>query len=114
MFGGSCIGVICLVISLEFLRRAQREFDGYVARRQQRTMPAARTQDDSTLYSSEHSSKQAVSNATSAQEPVAQRSLSMLELLPAQIVRSLLHMIQFAVAYFIMLLAMYYNGMVEL
>ena len=33
-FAGSCIGVVLLVMSLEFLRRAQREFDRYLARRQ--------------------------------------------------------------------------------
>ena len=27
MFAGSCIGVICLVLSLEFLRRVAREYD---------------------------------------------------------------------------------------
>jgi copper transporter 1 len=30
MFAGSYIGVICLVTSLEFLRRVQREYDGYL------------------------------------------------------------------------------------
>lgn len=32
MFAGSCIGVICLVICLEGLRRAQREYDAYLVR----------------------------------------------------------------------------------
>ena len=32
MFAGSCIGVICLVMCLEALRRLQREYDAYLVR----------------------------------------------------------------------------------
>ncbi|KAH8147703.1 uncharacterized protein LAJ45_08168 [Morchella importuna] len=57
MFAGSCIGVFLLVLLLEFLRRAQREYDRYI-----------------------------------------------------QAIRAGIYMLQFGLAYFIMLLAMYYNG----
>ncbi|KAJ5095708.1 hypothetical protein NUU61_005064 [Penicillium alfredii] len=33
MFAGSCIGVICLVLCLEFLRRVSREYDAFIVRR---------------------------------------------------------------------------------
>lgn len=36
MFAGSCIGVILLVISLEFLRRSAKEYDRYILRQFQR------------------------------------------------------------------------------
>lgn len=35
MFAGSCIGVICLVIVLEFLRRVAREYDAFIVHRAQ-------------------------------------------------------------------------------
>ena len=109
MFAGSCIGVILLTISLEFLRRAQREYDGFVAGRQQRGHVTL-THDHSGISSNGSSSKQAIDIAAAAQGPVVRRHARVVELLPVHIIRSLLHMLQFAVAYFIMLLAMYYNG----
>ncbi|CAG7926487.1 unnamed protein product [Penicillium olsonii] len=118
MFAGSCIGAICLVISLEFLRRAGREYDAYLVRQArlrqssrgsllgdtiQRTSPD--TENDPTMSAS---SKQAASSATDGsvnRSPILYRPS-----LAEHTVRSLIHMVQFAVAYIVMLLAMYYNG----
>ncbi|KAF9884316.1 Copper Transporter integral membrane protein that functions in high affinity copper transport [Aspergillus nanangensis] len=80
MFAGSCIGVICLVLCLEFLRRIGREYDQFIIRRSH-----LRAHTDSVLL------------------PVRPTVVE-------QTVRALLHMLQFAVAYFVMLLAMYFNG----
>ncbi|CAP94742.1 Pc18g05180 [Penicillium rubens Wisconsin 54-1255] len=82
MFAGSCIGVICLVLSLELLRRLGRVYDSFIVRR-------ARLR---RLYIQEGM--------------LAPYRPSLVE----HSVRSLLHMVQFAVAYIIMLLAMYFNG----
>jgi solute carrier family 31 (copper transporter), member 1 len=105
-FAGSCIGVILLVLSLELLRRGQREFDRYLRR------PLARNDSEA------GSGSEASGTAKGTQIRVAGLGLpawagsqkaSKLKLWQ-QAVRSLLYMLQFAVGYFIMLLAMYYNG----
>lgn len=150
MFAGSCIGVICLVLVLELLRRVGREYDAFILRRARLTrmyMPGpsdaidppevgnntyqsvstddtaskyATTQDDaiSTAPDSSSTTKHLKHNAVSNGAPILAGPLpprsgvldpyrpSIVE----QVVRALLHMLQFAVAYFIMLLAMYFNG----
>ena len=143
MFAGSCIGVICLVLCLEFLRRVGREYDAFIIRRAK-----LRHQ----YLSSEHSSASASllqtpknepnGNGTGSdsdqQQPPPQQDenkatattaaaaatattrrratpfdgdqLIIRPTLVEQFVRATLHLFQFAVAYFIMLLAMYFNG----
>lgn len=119
MFAGSCIGVICLVISLEFLRRAGREYDAYIVRQARLRQPSraadlGNTCDDNSCPGAENefsipgSSKQATAVANGAF--VARGSVPYRPSLAEHTVRSLIHMVQFAVAYIVMLLAMYYNG----
>lgn len=100
-FAGSCIGVVLLVVALELVRRAQREFDNRVLKSRR----------SSTLSPAE--------SASGSPSQAKQATVSLLRLVPAssytpklweQVVRSLLYMVQFAVGYIIMLLAMYYNG----
>ena len=164
MFAGSCIGVICLVLSLELLRRLGREYDSFIVRRARlrrlymsdssttqstsnvplrsegNTKPAsnccgANAEPDATFSSAEDditpmpsspqtdgaSKKQASVIAAAASANVirdggVQRERQEGTLAPYRpslvehSVRSLLHMVQFAVAYIIMLLAMYFNG----
>ncbi|CAK7271567.1 Copper Transporter integral membrane protein that functions in high affinity copper transport [Sporothrix epigloea] len=83
MFAGSCIGVVLLVMSLEVLRRSVKEYDRYLVRQHRKKL---QNKADDSLATGFHPS-------------VFQ-----------QAVRALLHLLQFAVAYFVMLLAMYYNG----
>lgn len=102
MFAGSCIGVILLVIALEALRRAGKEYDRYIVNQYLAThTPAAMV---SSSASSDNSKTPAT--ATGPAPAVHKFRPSILQ----QAVRALLHMLQFAVAYFVMLLAMYYNG----
>jgi copper transporter 1 len=103
MFAGSCIGVVCLVLSLEFLRRAGKEYDRYILAQYTRSLAGASPSPDPS--SSDAVNKNTASATTST---VLRRSFrpSVLQ----QAIRALLHMLQFAVAYFVMLLAMYYNG----
>lgn len=162
MFAGSCIGVICLVLCLELLRRLGREYDSFIVRRarlrrlymsdsstaqstsnvplrsEENTRPASNccggnAEPDAMLSGAEDditpvpgspqngdSKKQAsVSAAVSANVTRVggvqrERQEGMLApyrpSLVEHSVRSLLHMVQFAVAYIIMLLAMYFNG----
>ncbi|GAD92462.1 Ctr copper transporter family protein [Paecilomyces variotii No. 5] len=129
MFGGSCIGVICLVLVLEFLRRVGREYDAYIVRRTtiQRyhlsAMATATSRQNATTTTTtsccgaESSADENIPksstppNATSI--PPFASAVKTGPIRPTffeQLVRAVLHMLQFAVAYFIMLLAMYFNG----
>ncbi|KAH6643820.1 Ctr copper transporter family-domain-containing protein [Boeremia exigua] len=102
MFAGSCIGVILLVITLEALRRAGKEYDRYIVNQYLATHVHSATVASS---ASSDNSKTPATNASPS--PTVQNFRpSVLQ----QAVRALLHMLQFAVAYFVMLLAMYYNG----
>lgn len=100
MFAGSCIGVILLVILLEFLRRAGKEYDHYIV---QKYLASHGSEAPVTSSASSSNSKTPATNAVPAVHTFRPSILQ-------QAIRALLHMLQFAVAYFIMLLAMYYNG----
>jgi solute carrier family 31 (copper transporter), member 1 len=105
MFAGSCIGVILLVIALEFLRRAGKEYDRYILKQY------ARSQNISPVSSSSSTNDTAKGpSASTTPACAAVASQTFRPNLLQQALRALLHMLQFAVAYFIMLLAMYYNG----
>lgn len=104
MFAGSCIGVILLVIFLEALRRAGKEYDRYIVDQHLASHAPA------TVVASSASSDNDTSKAPAT---VAAHSPATQKFRPnvfQQAIRALLHMLQFAVAYFVMLLAMYYNG----
>ncbi|KAJ5662651.1 uncharacterized protein N7477_010267 [Penicillium maclennaniae] len=92
MFAGSCIGVICLVICLEFLRRLGKEYDRFLVREHRLRLMAIKS--DNSVKTS------CAKFATPMFTPT----------IIQQAIRALFHMAQFAVAYFVMLLAMYYNG----
>ncbi|KAI1764221.1 Ctr-domain-containing protein [Hypoxylon sp. FL1150] len=104
MFAGSCIGAVLLTMLLELLRRTVKEYDRYLTRKHTsaiRLVPVVHHAggDDKTSSAS-------VTSTHQGQVRSGRSRPSVLE----QAVRALLHMVQFAVAYFIMLLAMYYNG----
>jgi copper transporter 1 len=107
MFAGSCIGVILLVVALEFLRRAGKEYDHYIVA--QHTKSLAPTSASASSASFDHGTSKVPAAASSAAcGPVAAAKFR--PSIVQQAIRALLHMLQFAVAYFVMLLAMYYNG----
>lgn len=109
MFAGSCIGVFLLVLVLEALRRASREYDAHIVRCHQKNAAsmsppmtaASRLQDDP--------NDPTKSSSTQSTTPLLQPQTFTPNILQ-QLIRALLHMAQFAVAYIVMLLAMYYNG----
>lgn len=121
MFAGSCIGVILLVIALEFLRRVGKEYDQFLVRGHQKKLQGVVSvcpprdvgpeggsdgaKATSTCEGPNHDSIKAVSTAQNMSASARFRPNVF-----QQAIRALLHMVQFAVAYFIMLLAMYYNG----
>ncbi|KAI1205174.1 Ctr copper transporter [Annulohypoxylon truncatum] len=104
MFAGSCIGVILLTMSLEFLRRTGKEYDRYLVRKHSSTPVAAMP-----TSSRDSDSKDAIASSAPMNSGVG-HSGGFRPTIFEQAIRALLHMVQFAVAYFIMLLAMYFNG----
>ncbi|KAH6612194.1 Ctr copper transporter family-domain-containing protein [Chaetomium sp. MPI-SDFR-AT-0129] len=99
VFAGSCIGVVLLVIVLEMLRRGVKEYDRFLIKKHAASLLV--TSAASKIISEEGSPTRNCAPAVSkGYRP------SIFE----QAIRALLHMLQFAVAYFVMLLAMYYNG----
>ncbi|KAM0256952.1 hypothetical protein ACHAQJ_004653 [Trichoderma viride] len=112
MFAGSCIGVILLVMALEFLRRLSKEYDRFLIKQH-----TAKFQDSPATVAIAATPANAASKAglesVHSQEAVCPTGIAMPPFRPdvfQQAIRALLHMVQFAVAYFVMLLAMYYNG----
>ncbi len=105
MFAGSCIGVILLTMSLEFMRRLVKEYDRYLIRKH--TNAASLT---SNLNHSEGDSVKGPPTGAAAPLQSVPSPQGFRPSIFEQAIRALLHMVQFAVAYFIMLLAMYYNG----
>ncbi|KAK7920590.1 hypothetical protein PG985_008612 [Apiospora marii] len=87
IFAGTCIGVILLAMTLLFLRRAHKEYDAYLLRKYDKI------QAEKALQQNEQQTR-GVYRSTALE----------------QAVRALLYTLQFANAYIVMLLAMYYNG----
>lgn len=134
MFAGSCIGVILMVMLLEFLRRTAKEYDRLLLRQHQRAIfaetsssgsstpqrapaPPAAAQTNccdgaDSIESENNDPKSAPAVMTAARSAAfpARRTTRFRPNVMQQTIRALLHMLQFALAYFVMLLAMYYNG----
>lgn len=121
MFAGSCIGVICLTASISFVRRLHRAYDAFLARGQRGGQPSghAFARVFGNGRSVEHVEQADSISKDSSRISQTQQPLKDIQSptsgpyrasLVQQLIRALLHMVQFGVAYFVMLLAMYYNG----
>ncbi|GJN72262.1 hypothetical protein PLICBS_006334 [Purpureocillium lilacinum] len=89
MFAATCIGVVFLVVLIEFFRRLGKEYDAFLLRQFQR--------ESTRRYTEEGSVSQVVTFRAS---------------LVQQLIRSAIHAVTFGGAYIVMLLAMYFNGYV--
>lgn len=115
MFAGSCIGVICLVVALEMLRRLSRIYERYLIRQARAHRHSSENREEA--GSSDASAKDH-SYVTTRTAPLMGHRTNIAATSPGRVhltlvqqtFRALLHMVQFGLAYFIMLLAMYYNG----
>jgi len=99
MFAGSCIGVILLVILLEFLRRLGKEYDRKILHEHQRKFAMEPISQSSSADAGKSDNK--VRN-----KPLLGPTSTAAVFRPGvgqQAIRALLHMLAFAVAYFIML-----------
>lgn len=109
MFAGSCIGVLLLVMLLELLRRMVKEYDALLVRKHSTTnnvgtaAAAGRSQQGGSESGSSKDHGLRVQPVGAI--PSGRFRPTVLE----QAVRALLHMCQFAVAYFVMLYAIPWN-----
>lgn len=113
MFAATCIGVILLVMAVEFFRRLGKEYDAFLMRQFQRQ--------SSRRYAAAAVAASAAAASSSTDD--SRRSLDAPPLLLPQVVtfratvlqqgiRAVLHAVTFGGAYIVMLLAMYFNGYV--
>ncbi|RYP22111.1 hypothetical protein DL765_001870 [Monosporascus sp. GIB2] len=99
MMAATCIGVILMVICLEFLRRLGKGYDDLIQRQFQRHVAAQPTTTPS------------LGDNSCAGLPAAEPQIVMYRASPLQqVIRSIIHAATFGLAYIIMLLAMYFNG----
>jgi len=94
----ACLGAFILVISLEFLRRFQREFDRYLRKRNE--FLQAKT------YVLPEETEEKLLDKGTVEQTRQKKVVVVLE----QLLRGLIHVVQFSVSYCIMLLFMYSNG----
>lgn len=94
-------------MSLEFLRRAQREFDRYLVRHNVNLIPR---HDVSEGEDGDSDGRQGKANTAMGIQRAGNLEFRAQLKLWQHVVRSFLYMAQFAVGYIVMLLAMYYNG----
>lgn len=131
-FAGLCIGVILMVILLEALRRASKEYDNYLDQQHRKSVAMATVHDDGSSTGNAHGGNK-ITNAKGTREQPSDDPISLMTVakgqrqrhlfdysshepfrptVAQQAVRALLHTLHFALAYWIMLMAMYYNGFI--
>jgi copper transporter 1 len=99
----SCLASFLLAISLEFLRRAQRDFDRFLYARN------SKLQDEEYISPDNMEEKLLPSEG---QKYILRGKMKgmMVVIVAEQLLRGLIHTVQFSVSYCIMLLFMYSNG----
>jgi copper transporter 1 len=113
MFAGACIAVVMLTLSLEFFRRLAKEYDRKITREHQEGLAAVMASaTNSTTGSPVRDDKGARERRSQALDGLGVRIGEIKDgevkerfrpSLGQQLIRGLLHTIQFTVAYFIML-----------
>ncbi|KAI1827848.1 Ctr-domain-containing protein [Xylaria intraflava] len=107
-FAALCIGVIFIVMLLELLRHAAKQYDLYLID-QKKKQAALAAQNENPPNASASPTAGPKEQEVVTQAPVT-ASTPFRPVIYQQAIRALLHTLQFATAYWIMLLAMYYNG----
>ncbi|KAI6709086.1 hypothetical protein JHW43_008396 [Diplocarpon mali] len=98
----ACLGAFALVISLEFIRRFQRNFDRYLRKKNN----YLRDKEYAATAETEEKLLDQPIKLRAGHEVNQSAAVVMLE----QILRGLIHVAQFSISYCIMLLFMYSNG----
>ncbi|KAE8453567.1 hypothetical protein EG329_010428 [Mollisiaceae sp. DMI_Dod_QoI] len=99
----ACLGSFLLVIALEFLRKFQREFDRHLRARKV-------IKEDKEYVLPEEMEEKLLDKSRDTNVPSRLRKERSMVVVFEQILRGLIHMVQFSVSYCIMLLFMYSNG----
>lgn len=109
-FAGVCISSFLLVVLLEFLRRLQRNLDHTL-----RVHQATRREHVDAKELQEFNDEELLLEGRATQVARQERLFSgfALDTIAEQVARGLVHMLQFAISYCIMLLVMYSNGELE-
>lgn len=105
MFAGSCIGVLLLVMLLEFLRRMVKEYDALLVRKHSTNNNSSYAGDAGRAQQAASESAESKGHGVNVHPVGAAPSGRFRPTVLEQAVRALLHMCQFAVAYFVMLYA---------
>lgn len=95
MFAATCVGIVFLVVLVEFFRRIGKEFDDFLLRQFQR---------QATVHRAGLVAAGCEGDVVSAPRSVTFRATPL-----QQLIRAIIHAVTFAGAYIIMLLAMYFN-----
>lgn len=99
----TCIGVILMVVCLEFLRRLGKEYDTLIQRQFQRHVAAL----------ARATTQAASDNGSGGDVPASEPRTVTFRASPLQqVIRAIIHAATFGLAYIIMLLAMYFNGFI--
>lgn len=121
MFGGTCVGIVFLVVALEFVRRMHREYDRFIVRQWKASQEAL----DSSVVNDKSSSSQSSfaeklgSRVKNFNGPLlSNRRLGILgsteevfsPTLFQQLIRSVFYVVTAGAGYIVMLLLMYFNG----
>lgn len=112
MFAATCIGVILMVVALEFLRRLGKEYDALILRQFQRHVAAQESRAAAKKEAPEPVSCCAPppdDDEVEAAKP-GPRTITFRATPLQQLIRSVIHAVTFGLAYIVMLLAMYFNG----
>ena len=112
MFAGFCVAIVALVCLFEFLRCISKRYDGYLLREHQSHRHASASVNGSSTSSGKGNVKNGVNLVTKSLLGNSSKSTAFRPNALQQTVRALLHTLQFALAYIVMLLAMYCNGYV--
>jgi solute carrier family 31 (copper transporter), member 1 len=99
----SCLAALLLVVSLEYIRRAQRNFDRYLRARN------AVLQDEEYALPGE-TEEELLPNGSGREKLMRRLKGRTTVVVLEQLLRGLIHTVQFSVSYCIMLLFMYSNG----
>ncbi|TLD30659.1 hypothetical protein PspLS_01803 [Pyricularia sp. CBS 133598] len=107
MFAATCIGVMLLVVLLEFTRRLGKEYDEFLARQFQRQAAAVGS---ARQMARDRDPEGRVPNPCAPPPPpIPSEYVTFRATALQQFIRAVLHALTFGLAYIVMLIAMYYN-----
>ncbi|KAJ4385063.1 hypothetical protein N0V85_008281 [Neurospora sp. IMI 360204] len=130
-FAATCIGIMLMVVLLEFLRRLGKEYDEWIVRDFRRRSALIREQQRRLLRQQQQQRGQGSTTGDAAAKTGLSTSSSVVERRRGymgtttktttlkfrasplqQLIRAVIHAVMFGLGYLVMLLAMYYNGYV--